>query len=97
MDRVFTEPGISVLDFIYISALFLSTMLNLFASRNKKHSRLRYLSLLIFVLQWALIVLFREGLPVKLLATLMLMTILIVAVVLSRRREPETTEQSAVR
>ena len=86
MNEAFSGIGISALDFTGISAIFILTMLLFFGIKNKKYSWLHTLSLLILVLQCALIILFRDGLTTKLFAALMLMTTFIVEVVISRRK-----------
>lgn len=88
MSNVFSEIGIGVLDFVQISAGFLLTMLFLFGIKNKKYFWLNYLLLLILTLQCLLLILFGDGLPVKLFAALMLTTTLIIEVVINRRRKP---------
>jgi hypothetical protein len=93
MSGVFSETGISVLDFIQISALFLLTMLLFFGIRNKKHFWLHTLSLLILSLQCTLLILFKGGLTTKIFAALMLMTTLIVETVISRRKNLEASKQ----
>jgi hypothetical protein len=89
MESVFSEIGIPALDFIQISAVFLLTMLNFFALRDKKHRWVKYGSLLVFILQCIFIILFRDGLTVKFFAALMLISVLIVQAILTRRGELE--------
>lgn len=97
MDSFFSEIGISALDFTQISAGFFLTMLVFFGLKTRKHVWLNYLTLTTFVIQCLLIIRFRDGLPVKLFATLMLMTTFIVEAVVNRRRKLESAEQSATR
>ena len=94
MDRFFSEIGIRLLDFIQISTGFLLTMLVFFGVRDKKHFWLNYLLLLTFGLQCIFFILFHDGLRVKLFATLMLVSTLIVEVVVTRRRKLEAAERS---
>ena len=96
MNSVFSEIGISALDFIQISAGFLLTMLIIFGVKTRKYFWLNYLMLPTFVLQCLLIIRFRDGLPVKVFATLMLITTLIVTTVV-KRRKPEAAERSMTR
>jgi hypothetical protein len=86
MSNVFSETGISALDFIQVSALFLLTMLFFFGLRNKKHFWLHTFSLLLLVLQCVLLILFRAGLTIKIFAALMLLTTLIVETVTKKRK-----------
>lgn len=95
MDRVFSEVGISALDFIQISTGFLLTMLFFFGLRAKRHVRLNYFILTVFALQGLIIIFFRGGLTVKLFAALMLTTTLIVEGVAGRRRRPGDAEEPA--
>ncbi len=91
MSGFFSEIGIPALDFIQISALFLLTMLIFFGVKRRRYLWLNYLSLLTFILQWMIVVLFREGLPVKIFGTLMLTSAIIVEAVVSKRRNPRAT------
>ena len=86
MYESFSESGISALDFTAISLSFILTLLLFFGLRNKKYFWLHRLSLLILVLQCAILILFRDGLTTKLFAALMLMTTFIVEAVINRRK-----------
>jgi len=83
MSSVFLEIGSDVWDFVGISVFFLLTMLYFFGAKNKKQLRLSYIMLLILALQSVLLILFKDGLPIKLFAALMLTTALIVEVVIN--------------
>lgn len=87
MNNIFSEIGAPAWDFIHISALFLLTMLTFLGVRDKKYFWLNYLLLLILVLQCLLVIWFRGGLPLKLFATLMLATTLIIEAVVGMRRK----------
>jgi hypothetical protein len=87
MSNVFAELGIEARDFIQISASFLLTMLLFFGIRNKKYFWLNYLLLVTLALQCLLFILFRDGLPIKIFAVLMLTTTFIVEVVTNRRKK----------
>lgn len=97
MDNILSEIGISTLDFIQISAGFLLTMLVFFGVRRRKHLWLSHFTLAIFVIQCLFIIRFRDGLPVKLFAALMLASALIVEAVVKRSRKPGAAERSATR
>ena len=84
MESIFSE--IAPLDFIGVSTLFLLTMIIFLGVRNRKYLWLNYLLLVVFFLQWVIIVAFREQLATKLFATLMLATTIIVELVIKRRR-----------
>lgn len=87
MSGIFSEIGISALDFIGITVPFILTMLFFFESKNKKLFWPHKLMLLILVLQCAIAILFKGGLSIKLFAAQMLLTALIVELVVSRSRK----------
>ena len=93
MDSFFSEIGIRSLDFIQVSTLFVLTMAVFFGARDKKHW-LNYFLLVTFALQCIFFILFGYGLNVKLFATLLLMSTLIVEGVVNRRRNLAGTERS---
>jgi hypothetical protein len=84
MESIFSE--IAPLDFIEVSTLFLLAMIIFLGVKNRKYLWLNYLLLVVFFLQWVIIVTFREQLTTKLFATLMLATTIIVELVIKRRR-----------
>ena len=94
MDQFFLQSGIRPIDFIQISAVFLLTMLCFFGARDKKY--LNRMLLLVFVLVCTFSILFHEGLAVKLFAALMLISTLIIEVVVSKKRNLNTTHRSSV-
>jgi hypothetical protein len=94
MADIFSEIGISALDFIGISASFILTMLFFFELRDKKHFWLHTVMLVILMLQCAFLILFRDRLSTKLFAALMLMTVLIVETVIKKRKNLAISNQS---
>lgn len=90
MHNIFSELGGDAWDFVQISVSFMLTMLLFFGIRKKKYFWLNYLSLVTLMLQCFLLLLFRNGLPIKLFAALMLMTTLIVETVTHWRRKLRT-------
>ena len=89
MDKIFLQSGIRAIDFIEISTVFLLTMLCFFGAKD--HRYLNKMLLLVFVLLCTFSILFHEGLAVKLFAALMLVSTLIVEVVVSKKRNLNTT------
>ncbi len=86
MFDIFSGSGISALDFTGISVPFILTMLLFFGVRDGKRLWLHKIAVLMLVLQSGLLILFRDGSGIKILAALMLMTTLIVEAVIDRRR-----------
>jgi hypothetical protein len=97
MDSLFSKVGISAFDFIYLSVFYLAAMFNFFALKEKKHRWLRTGSLVVFALQCLILILFRDGLNLKLFAGLMLMSALIIQGIVARRRRLEAGEHSQAR
>lgn len=81
MNKFLAELGIPAVGFIQISAVFLLTMLVFFSVKNKKYFWLNYFLLATFALQSIFIVLFHDGLRVKVFAALMLISVLAVATI----------------
>lgn len=89
MSSFFLGVGIQPLDFIQISTMFVLTMAVFFGVKDEKHFWLNYLLVLTFALQCIFMVLFHDGLTVKLFAVLMLISLLTVEVVVTKRRKLE--------
>lgn len=87
MDRFFSELGISAVDFVYIWVVFVTTMAAFFGLK-KKHVWVSYGMTAIFILICLSIILFRQGLNVRLFAGLMIVSVITVevAVTLIRKR-----------
>lgn len=97
MEGSFSEIRQDALEFVQVSAGFLLTMLIFFGVSGKKHRWLKYSTTISMILQCLLIILFRGGLMVKLFAALMVISILSVESIVTRRRKlEETGESSAV-
>ena len=87
MDSFFSEIGISAVDFVYIWAVFVTTMAAFFGLK-KKHVWLSYFMTGIFILNCLVLIVFRQGLNVRLFAALMILSVITVevAVTLIRKR-----------
>ena len=84
-----SDIEIHALDFIGISAAFVLTMVVFFGIKKRSHKWLTYFLTATFVLQCIFMMVFRDGITVRLFATLMLISIVIVEVVVTRRRKLE--------
>ncbi len=84
MDKLFLETGIRAVDFLQVSALFLLTMLCFFGAKQKKI--LNKMLLLVFAIQCVFIILFHDGLRVKLFAGAMLLSTLTVEFLVAKKR-----------
>ena len=93
MDSFFSEIGISAVDFVYIGAVFVTTMAAFFGLR-KKHVWLSYLMTGIFILICLSLILFRQGLNVRLFAALMLLSVLTVEVAVTWIRKRSASNYS---
>ena len=94
MDSFFSDIGIRVVDFVYISAVFILTMA-VFFGVSKKHIWLSYLLTVTFAIICITTILSGPGLNVRLFAALMLISTLVVEVVVSwkkRDRAPQANE-----
>jgi hypothetical protein len=72
-------------------------MLVFFRLKDKKYRWLNYLLLLTYALQCVFFILFGEGLNVKLLAGLELISVLVVVTIVHQRRKLGAGQGSAVR
>ena len=88
MDSLFSVP----IDFIWISASFILTMLLFFGLPGKKYRWLRYSNLFVFSSQCMLIILFHKDLRERIFGALMLMSTLIVQVTVTNRRKLQAGE-----
>ena len=89
-ETFFSETGMQLSDFIWISAVYILVMLVFFAV--KPRSRLNWFVLATFTFQCVLIIVFRKELNTRLYAGLMLLTALIVEGIVLRREK--LTQQS---
>ena len=78
--------GIDAVDFIYVWAVFGTTMAAFFGLRQK-HGWLSYFMTAIFILICLTLVLFRQGLSVRLFGGLMLVSVVVIEVVVTRMRK----------
>lgn len=87
MDNFFSEIGISAVDFVYIWAIFVTTMAAFFGLK-KKHVWFSHVMTGIFILNCLVIIFARSGLNVRLFAGLMIVSVVTVeiAVTLIRKR-----------
>ncbi len=79
MDSFFSDIGIPAVDFVYIWALFVTTMAAFFGVK-KKQVWLSHIITGIFILNCLFMILFRQGLNVRLFAALMLLSVVTVEV-----------------
>ena len=86
-----SDIEIRALDFIGISASFVLTMVVFFGIKRRSHMWLIYFLTATFVLQCIFIIVFRDGITLRLFATLMLVSTVIVEVVVTRRRKLEVS------
>ena len=86
MDSFFSEIGIPASDFIQLSTGFLLTMLVFFGVKDQKYLWLKYFLLVVFALQCLFIIVFHDGLRVKLFASFMLMSALLVGAMIKMKR-----------
>lgn len=87
MDNFFSAIGVSAVDFVYVWAVWVTTMAAFFGLK-KKHSWLSYYMTAIFILICLSLIAFRQGTNTRLFAALMLLSIITVelGVTLIRRR-----------
>ena len=78
--------GIDAVDFIYVWAVFGTTMAAFFGL-TQKHVWLTYFMTAIFILICLTLVLFRQGLSVRLFGALMLVSVVVIEVVVTRMRK----------
>ena len=86
----FQSLGITPIDFVDISVAFLLQMSMLFGVQDVKWRWLNYTLLALFTVQVLFVLLFHEGLPVKLFGFLMLISAIVLQVVVARRRTVKT-------
>jgi len=78
--------GIDAIDFIYVWAVFGTTMAAFFGLRQK-HVWLSYFMTATFILICLTLILFRQGLSVRLFGALMLVSVVVIEVVVTRMRK----------
>lgn len=93
MDSFFSEIGISPVDFVYIWAVFVTTMAAFFGLK-KKHVWLSYFMTGIFILNCLVLIVFRQGLNVRLFAALMLLSVITVEVAVTLLRKRSASKYS---
>lgn len=86
MENLFSPDGIPVWDFVEISTLFLLNMIAFFGLKNRAHAKIIYLMLGAFIFQWFVVMIFPRPMPTKIFATLMLLSVIVVKVVISRKK-----------
>lgn len=87
MQDLFSGSGISAADFLALSLYFLMTMTAFFTLKEARHRRLNGLFLAAFVFYWLIITLSGRPLETKIFATLLLGSIALVELVVSKRRK----------
>lgn len=86
MDSFFSDIGIRAVDFVYISAVFVTTMAGFFGLK-KKHMWLSYLMTGTFAVICLTTILFRPESNLRLFAALMLLSVITIEVAVTWIRE----------
>lgn len=86
MQEIFSGSGIAAADFLALSLYFLMTMTAFFTLKDGRHRRLNVLFLGAFVVYWLVIAVSGRSPETKLLATLLLGSIAVIELVVSKRR-----------
>jgi hypothetical protein len=86
MQDMFSGSGIAAADFLALSLYFLMTMTAFFTLKEGRHRRLNVLFLAAFVFYWLLIAVSGRPPETKLLATLLLGSVTVIELVVSKRR-----------
>jgi hypothetical protein len=89
---LFSEAANRVMDVVGISVMFLFVMLDVFELRVKTHSRWKYVNLFVFYGYTTLTIMSRTSRGVKLFASLMLLLVVIIEIIVSRKRKLEAVE-----
>lgn len=93
MDNFFSELRISAVDFVYIWAVFVTTMAAFFGLK-KKYAWLSHVMTAIFILICLSLILFRQGLNVRLFAALMIASVITVEVAVTVIRKRSASKYS---
>jgi len=86
MKDLFFGSGISLMDFLALSLYFSMTMIAFFVLKEDRNKKLNFLFLIAFVFYWLSIVISNRSLETKIFATLLLTSIAIVEVLVTRKR-----------
>lgn len=86
MQDLFSGSGISAADFLALSLYFLMTMTAFFMLKDGRRRRLNVLFLSAFVFYWLIIAVSGRPPETKILATLLLGSIAVIELVVSKRR-----------
>lgn len=89
MDSFFSRSGISAWDFVRLSVTFVTVLLIFLSLRDRKYTWLNHLGLIGYTVQWFAIVAFPSPLATKLFATLLLVSLLVVEIAITRKRKAE--------
>jgi formate-dependent nitrite reductase membrane component NrfD len=89
---LFSETANRITDVVGISAMFLQVMLFEFGLKEKKHHRWKYVNLFVFYGYTAVTIMSRTGRGVKLFASVMLLLVVIIQIVVSKKRKLEAVE-----
>lgn len=93
MDSFFSEIGIPAVDFVYIWALFVTTMAAFFGLKEK-HVWVSYVMTGVFILNCLSVIAFRQELNVRLFAALMLLSVVTVEVAVTWIRKRSASNSS---
>lgn len=87
MQDIFSGSGISASDFLALSLYFLMTMTAFFLLKEARHRTLNLLFLAAFVFYWLIILASGRPSETKMFATLLLGSIAVIELVVSKRRK----------
>lgn len=87
MKDLFASNGISMWEFVEATVYFLGTMLAFFLLKNKKLNWLKLAFFGIFVIYWIRTLISPKPLEVKLLATLFMLSIVVIKFLVARREK----------
>ncbi|MFY9555882.1 MAG: hypothetical protein WAV20_18810 [Blastocatellia bacterium] len=85
MKDLFSSDGISVGEFVEATVYFLGAMLAFFVVKDRKRNWLKYALLIMFVVYWLMTLASPKPLEVKMLATLFMVSTVVIAFLVSRR------------
>lgn len=85
MKNLFASDGISMWEFVEATVYFLGAMLAFFLLKDKKLNWLKLAFFVMFVIYWVRALISPKPLEVKLLATLLMLSIVVIRFLVARR------------
>jgi hypothetical protein len=89
MENILLDNEISLWDFIQSTVYFLQTMLVFFGLKDKKYRWVNHLLLGVFTIHWVVVLIIHKPLATKIFTTLLMVSIIIVELVITRMRKPD--------